>query len=253
MEVSAMRYAFTLIELLVVIAIIAILAAILFPVFSSAREKARQSACLSNCRQLGVAFQQYLQDYDGLFSGPAPGTTETGCWPRPWGPPYQCTPNRWNRWGQWVLGLWVLQAPYTDPRTAPVTDEAKQGLIVTQGALFPYVRNAPLYICPSDHRGKEKNLSYSFNIWFGYIPDAQIQIPADAIIVIDEAETLNDGLFVPPPIDWPSFYHNGGANMIYADGHAKWMRREHIVPGTRRRPWAPFEPFTWTTRCSTCP
>jgi prepilin-type N-terminal cleavage/methylation domain-containing protein/prepilin-type processing-associated H-X9-DG protein len=253
MEVSAMRYAFTLIELLVVIAIIAILAAILFPVFSSAREKARQSACLSNCRQLGVAFQQYLQDYDGLFSGPAPGTTETGCWPRPWGPPYQCTPNRWNRWGQWVLGLWVLQVPYTDPRTAPVTDEAKQSLIVTQGALFPYVRNAPLYICPSDHRGKEKNLSYSFNIWFGYIPDAQIQIPADAIIVIDEAETLNDGLFVPPPIDWPSFYHNGGANMIYADGHAKWMRREHIVPGTRRRPWAPFEPFTWTTRCSTCP
>jgi prepilin-type N-terminal cleavage/methylation domain-containing protein len=83
MGVSAMRYAFTLIELLVVIAIIAILAAILFPVFSSAREKARQSACLSNCRQLGVAFQQYLQDYDGLFSGPAPGTTETGCWPRP--------------------------------------------------------------------------------------------------------------------------------------------------------------------------
>lgn len=59
--------AFTLIELLVVIAIIAILAAILFPVFAQAREKARQSSCLSNQKQLGLAFMQYVQDYDEAF------------------------------------------------------------------------------------------------------------------------------------------------------------------------------------------
>ncbi|MDQ2687627.1 MAG: DUF1559 domain-containing protein [Armatimonadota bacterium] len=60
------RRGFTLIELLVVIAIIAILAAILFPVFAKAREKARQASCLSNEKQLGLAFMQYTQDNDEL-------------------------------------------------------------------------------------------------------------------------------------------------------------------------------------------
>ena len=62
---------FTLIELLVVVAIIAILAAILFPVFASAREKARQTMCISNMDQLGLAFMQYVQDYDEQL--PSPG------------------------------------------------------------------------------------------------------------------------------------------------------------------------------------
>src|SRR5215469_1426222 len=61
------RTAFTLIELLVVIAIIAILAAILFPVFAKVREKARQTACLSNEKQLGLAMMQYVQDNDEMF------------------------------------------------------------------------------------------------------------------------------------------------------------------------------------------
>ena len=60
-------FGFTLIELLVVIAIIAILAAILFPVFAQAREKARQTACLSNLKQVGLACNMYVQDYDETF------------------------------------------------------------------------------------------------------------------------------------------------------------------------------------------
>src|SRR2546428_4681280 len=65
------KRAFTLIELLVVIAIIAIRAAVLFPVFAQARDSARQTTCLNNCKQLGIALQMYAQDYDeGLPSWP---------------------------------------------------------------------------------------------------------------------------------------------------------------------------------------
>ncbi|MBC7808436.1 MAG: prepilin-type N-terminal cleavage/methylation domain-containing protein, partial [Akkermansiaceae bacterium] len=63
----AVRNGFTLIELLVVIAIIAILAAILFPVFAQARDKARQTSCLSNIKQLGLAMVQYTIDYDETY------------------------------------------------------------------------------------------------------------------------------------------------------------------------------------------
>ena len=69
---------FTLIELLVVIAIIAILAAILFPVFARARENARRSSCQSNLKNIGLGFQQYIQDYDELF--PVGTTTAAAGW-----------------------------------------------------------------------------------------------------------------------------------------------------------------------------
>ena len=67
------RRGFTLIELLVVIAIIAILAAILFPVFAQAREKARSASCLSNLKQMGLAWMMYAQDYDEKFPFADPG------------------------------------------------------------------------------------------------------------------------------------------------------------------------------------
>src|SRR5438128_7559610 len=71
---------FTLIELLVVIAIIAILAAILFPVFAQAREKARQTTCTANVKNLGLAVMMYTQDYDETYP-PLWYPTGNGHWP----------------------------------------------------------------------------------------------------------------------------------------------------------------------------
>ncbi len=92
-----MRRGFTLIELLVVIAIIAILAAILFPVFARAREKARQSSCLSNLKQIGLASMMYAQDYDEKLS--------------PYDPPNGTQYLPYTLWTPYIKNIQVWQCP----------------------------------------------------------------------------------------------------------------------------------------------
>ncbi|RYX86014.1 DUF1559 domain-containing protein [bacterium] len=84
--------AFTLIELLVVIAIIAILAAILFPVFSRARENARKASCQSNLKQIGISMQMYLQDYNNMMMLSMQGPTTS---PRALLEPYTKSRQLW--------------------------------------------------------------------------------------------------------------------------------------------------------------
>jgi len=113
---------FTLIELLVVIAIIAILAAILFPVFSQAREQARKTACMSNLKQIGMAIRMYSQDWDEKF------------------PRYGFHPN--------CCRTWPGGAVYPLP---PVAGYGGFPRVLTMyEALAPYIKSYEIFVCPSD-------------------------------------------------------------------------------------------------------
>lgn len=219
------RHAFTLIELLVVIAIIAILAAILFPVFARARESAKKAACINNNNQLGKAFIMYAGDNNDRYPGSAPGDGD-GYMPN--GNPPWWGKTRWTWRGHWVPAVWVFPGGgNSNLDTRPVNPAWVQMGGPKQGALFPYVKSADVFICPSDPRGREKLLSYSMFYWLGFIQTRRIHYPSQVTVLIDEALTLNDGFFVPPPADCPSIIHQQGVVMTLADGHSKWY---HVDP-----------------------
>jgi len=117
---------FTLIELLVVIAIIAILAAILFPVFASARAKARQTACLSNMNQIGLATITYLEDYDQIYY-----------------------PHRTN--GATGSGVNPLIA-LTGGASSPISGSARDKVFWIS-LLQPYTKSYSVFICPNNPNG----------------------------------------------------------------------------------------------------
>ena len=126
-----MKKGFTLIELLVVIAIIAILAAILFPVFAQAREKARQTQCLSNAKQLGTAMSMYTGDWDDgmpCVVTPAISGFDDAAW-------HGLYANPW-------------------PGNAEYRDYIRNHSFVAQ--LGAYVKNTSMFICPSDSNGDKK-------------------------------------------------------------------------------------------------
>lgn len=195
----ARRHAFTLIELLVVIAIIAILAAILFPVFARARERARQTSCLSNLKQLGTATAMYIQDFDQRF--PGFWWRESGLHSGELFPillqPYirnhqifQC-PSDNNRWDIW----------WWDGRDG---GRPAQGL--PPGGLS-YGANEVLH-----HGAKDAvMLRPSQTLWMA---DAQSGLIADWHWWPCRVVAAHDNTFDA---------HNEGVNIVFGDSHAKWF------------------------------
>lgn len=217
------RSAFTLIELLVVIAIIAILAAILFPVFAQAREKARQTQCVSNLRQIGTAVMMYVQDYDETY--PTQSSDPFG------------------------------QAPYAV--------EDSPGRLSWMGSIQPYLKNIGVMACPSANEPatptatRYSRCSYSYNGLLGNLlpgqtanpmpiaPLAQVARPAEVAMIQDQAITWNRS---QPGPRWNgptganrwcntnsfeviSKIHNQGFVIAYADGHAKWIKASQANVG----------------------
>ncbi len=229
------RRAFTLIELLVVIAIIAILAAILFPVFSQAKERSRQMSCLNNLRQLGTAFLQYVNDNNNTV------------------PPISLYnfPNSPNWCGTQATFGW------TDPKL---------------GSLWPYTHNLGIYLCPTDRKRPASGLSESLvpkTQWPNYPLsysmngtlnlrlksggfkcvklDSQVATKASkALLLIHEDRTkINDGLFLwkHNNCDIGDKIHFEGTTASYCDGHARWISLIECKKMMITRPEGPLSPW----------
>jgi prepilin-type N-terminal cleavage/methylation domain-containing protein/prepilin-type processing-associated H-X9-DG protein len=212
MKAPASRRGFTLIELLVVIAIIAILAAILFPVFAKARERARTTSCLNNQIQIGRALLMYLDNNDELY------------------PHYP--PNGGQIDYLWETSLKSFLKAGSQVYECPSTAGYGGGISGWGNANTGWQVNWP--------KGKEQG-GYTHNGWMYSIGEAEVKSPAETMFDSDgiwvdawptKGQTIpkskvngaNDGGLGRIAID----RHNGGINVTFVDGHAKWAKRDAL-------------------------
>jgi prepilin-type N-terminal cleavage/methylation domain-containing protein/prepilin-type processing-associated H-X9-DG protein len=196
------RHGFTLIELLVVIAIIAILAAILFPVFARAREKARQTSCLSNMKQLTLGMLMYAQDYDEII----PGWIVCG----------GCTSAIGYGWKHVIL-------PYVKNSQIFICPSSRWNINPTCAYWVAWANALNL------------GTSYGMNDCTEG-GGGSTQLPLAQIIRPSELMLLGEGPSPWRPVElgpaggtpcnrnWPDV-HNDGLNLAFYDGHAKWAKR----------------------------
>lgn len=227
------RRGFTLIELLVTIAIIAVLAGLLLPTLSRARSKGHALACLNNHRQLLLAWLLYADDFEDRLA---------------------------HNLGEDEIKRVVAQGHYVNWTSSLMTWELDadntNAFLLTRGGIGPYTsRTASIYRCPSDsvlsdlqadagwdHRVR----TVSMNAMVGdageytagganvnnphyrqFFRMSQIYDPSWIWIFIDEhPDSVNDGYFLNKAYDWewndlPASFHNGAANLAFADGHVE--------------------------------
>jgi prepilin-type N-terminal cleavage/methylation domain-containing protein/prepilin-type processing-associated H-X9-DG protein len=237
-----MKRGFTLIELLVVIAIIAVLAAILFPVFSQAKDAAKKTSCLSNLKQMGTAFALYLNDSDGVY------------------------PTCDNDMAK-------IEGKPPEPETPEADGPPERDWTITTQ---PYIKNFDILRCPSDSSLKPKDpknpdltreyrTSYSINGWAEYsLSESAITKPSNWVLLAERNNQARGPktwwMFywwtwqgsspqVWPPSDTPSPHekadedlalhrHNGNSNWLFGDGHSKHAVFESLwKPGAENAFW----------------
>jgi prepilin-type processing-associated H-X9-DG protein len=206
-----------LIELLVVIAIIAILAAILFPVFALARDKARQTMCLSNTKQMALAITQYIQDYDEVF----PRDTNDG---------------QQTFWMDYIQPYCKNEAIWRCPSRPNPTLRVNAG---RANDFTAYGYN--WFFLGSFYPGNTITVNGQSYTSVTTCSLAAVGAPAQTILAAESSyyngNPNNDGTIYaiyPPGISWAwalpwgdlSRRHAGGGNLAYCDGHVKWSKPE---------------------------
>ncbi|MGB0767158.1 MAG: type II secretion system protein [Phycisphaeraceae bacterium] len=213
-----MRKAFTLIELLVVISIIALLIAILLPALGAARDSARKIQCLSNVRQLNVAWQTFPVDNKGVLVNPSSDD-----------------PSHW------------LVRPGQPGRDGNPVGSIREGF--EAGAFWDYIRDLSVYKCSTDDFGYETT-SYTISVRLGFdfpFQSAagvafverldQIVKTAKTFVSSEEHDPRGDGqggaMVVYPNTyasyvdgDWFAPFHGDGVNRVFVDGHGDFKRFE---------------------------
>jgi prepilin-type N-terminal cleavage/methylation domain-containing protein/prepilin-type processing-associated H-X9-DG protein len=246
---------FTLIELLTVIAVIAILASLLLPALASAKSKGRAISCLSNEHQLMLGCLLYVGDFnEALPYNLGAGEIKQG----------EVNGQFWN-WTTPVMS-WELDSDNTN------------SILLTEGGIGPYLsRTAKTYRCPGDSVVSDiqaragwtaRVRSISMNAMVGnaggylqaganvnnpeylqFLKLGQIPQPAQIFVLTEEhPDSINDGYFLNKPdsrkwIDLPASYHNGAANLAFADGHLeshKWRFASTKPPAAPDAAHLPF-------------
>ena len=241
--------AFSLIELLVVLAVLALLAALLLPVLGQSRTRSESLVCANNVKQLWLAWGLYADDNGDLLVNNH-GVPETLARRQTWA----------NNVEDWLA---------SDDNTNPV--------YLTDSKLGPYAsRSARIYKCPGDREpapngphsrsmsmnalvGNPGELTNRFNpLYVQFFKKAEITAPAGIFVFLDEhADSINDGFFVntlEEPLwgNLPASYHNGAANLAFADGHVeshRWLVGGTLRPVQKARfdrfPASPSTDFDW--------